>query len=133
MENTRYAHKKDVKLPFKFINNHTESKAQLYGSEVTNNKQRANPNVKIGYNIAMSENYNHTQNKTNLFRDSLYIQSRPVQVRGNNYVGLKVVRPPPEVGPRRWTFNTSVDSSMKATFSSYLLPRDRTLKQFTPV
>jgi len=133
MENTRYAHKKDVRLPFKFEDNHTKSKVQLYGSEVTNNKQRANPNVKIGYNIAMSENFNRTQNKTNLYRDPLYIQSRPIGVRGNNYVGLKVVRPPPEVGSMRWTFNTDVNSSMKKPFSEYPLPRDRTPRMFTPV
>lgn len=132
MENTRYAHKKEVRLPYKFENNHTKTPAQLYGEEIHNHRHMADHTKKIGYNVAMSENFNMTQNKTNLYTDPLYIQSRPIGVMGLNFVGLKAVRPPPtNVNQYKWTF-TPVDSSMKAPFSSYNLPRDRTLRHFTP-
>lgn len=133
MENTRYGHKKDVRMPYKFENNHAKTSVQLYGEEIHNHRYMADQTKKIGYNIAMRENFNIAQNKTNLFTDPLYIQSRPIGVMGNTFVGLKTVRPiPSNINQYKWTF-TPTDSSMKAPFSSYLLPRDRTPRQFIPV
>lgn len=133
MQNPRYAQIKEVRSPHQFENNHTKTPAQLYGKEYDNHKQLANPTNKIGYGIAMNENFNYTQNKTNLFTDPLYIQSRPIGVRGKTYVGLKTVRPPPNDGNAyKWAF-TPADSTLKAPFSSYNLPRDRTIQQYIGV
>lgn len=133
MQNPRYAQIKEIKLPYKFDNNFTKTPSQLYGNELNANRNLADPKNKIGYNIAMRENYNVTQNKTNLFTDPLYIQSRPIGVMGKTFVGLKSVRSPPsDVNEYKWTF-TNMDSSLKAPFSSYLLPRDQTLRQYVGI
>lgn len=133
MQDTRHVKKYEVRTPHKFENNFSKTHAQLHRSEHENYQQLANPTNKTGYNIAMRENYNITQNKTNLFTDPLYIQSRPIGVMGKTFVGLKSVRPPPSnANQYKWTF-TPMDSSLKAPFSSYNLPRDRTLRQYVGI
>jgi hypothetical protein len=134
MENTRYAHKRDVRLPYTLENNHSKTPMQLFGEEVTNYKQLANPYNKIGFGIQHSQNTGQTKNKTNVYTDGLNIQMRPIgETVNRNFQGIKVVRPPyDDANAYKWTFNNQ-NSSLKAPFSSYNLPRDHTPSQYVGV
>lgn len=125
------------------FNTSTASKtfAQLYHSEATNNQQRANPYNKIAFQVQHGHNTNQTQNKTNVYTDGLNIERRPIgETVNRNFQGLKVVRPLVGVDPvtndganaYKWTFNGQ-NSTMKAPFSEYNLPRSREPTQYVGV
>lgn len=134
MENTRFSSKKDVRLPYSFENNYTKTPMQLYCNEATNYKQLANPYNKISFQIQHSHNLNQTQNKTNFYTDGLNIQKRPIgETVNRNFQGIKVVRPPPnDINASKWTFN-SQNSSLKAPFNAYNLPRSQEPRQFVGI
>jgi hypothetical protein len=132
MENTRFAHKKDVRLPYSFDNNHTKTLAQLYGEN--NVKHTFSHYNKVGHGIQMNESRNITQNKTNFYTDGLNIQKRPIgETMNTNFQGIKMVRPPVnDKNEYKWTFNPQ-DSSLKAPFVSYNLPRSHEPRQYVGV
>lgn len=132
MENTRFGSKKDVRLPYSFENNYTKTSAQLYMEN--DRKHYHNQYAKIGHGVQMNESRNITQNKTNFYTDGLNIQKRPIgETVNRNFQGIKVVTPPPnDVNAFKWTFN-SQNSSLKAPFNAYNLPRSQEPRQFVGV
>lgn len=132
MENTRFGSKKEVKLPYSFENNASKTSAQLYMEN--DRKHFHNQYAKIGHGVQMNESRNITQNATNFYTDGLNIQKRPIgETLNRNFVGINVLKPlPSDVNAFKWTFN-SQDSSLKAPFNTYNLPRSHEPTQFVGI